>query len=302
MKISAVVHTHNEAANIERCLTSLLPYVDEIIVVDMESSDQTVKLARQYTKKILKHPFVGYVEPARNFAIAKARFNWIFILDADEVLSSTLGITLKRLAEHGTHDFYRLPRKNIIFGKWIEHSGWWPDYLIRFFKKGCVTWFEDIHSVPITQGSGMDVTPNADNAIVHYNYQTVDQFIERINRYTSEEAKEKLRDKYQFKWENLLMKPANEFLMRYFSWEGYKDGVHGLALSLLQSVAILVLELKVWEAQKFTEEHARINLSDVYTSMKKITRDYKFWHFQKLGETVQMPLKFIHKLRSKTKI
>lgn len=253
-KISVVINTRNEEKNLPRALTSLKNFADEIIVVDMHSNDRTVDIAKKHKAKVFHHKEIGYVEPARNFAISKATGDWILILDADEELPPTLASKLKKIASSSkSYDFYRLPRKNIIFNKWIKHSRWWPDYNIRFFKKGKVSWNELIHSVPVTEGKGYDLEEKDSYAIVHYNYNSISQFIDRMNRYTDVQAANLHKEGYKFNWQDLFNKPLGEFLSRFFAGEGYKDGVHGLALSLLQFVSEVVLYLKVWELEKFKE-------------------------------------------------
>src|SRR3989344_4285744 len=172
-KISAIINTLNEEKKIGRCLASLKGFANEIIVVDMMSSDTTVEIAKSYGAKVFKHKRIGYVEPARNFAISKAKYDWILILDADEELSEGLKTYLKKEIKEPTADYYRVPRKNIIFGKWMKHSGWWPDYNIRFFKKESVTWNEVIHSVPMTIGKGFDLPQLQDYTIKHRHYSSV---------------------------------------------------------------------------------------------------------------------------------
>jgi len=275
MKISAVVNTYNEESNITRCLISVQPYVDEIVVVDMHSYDKTITIVKKFTPKIFYHENVGYVEPARNFAIGKAIGDWILLIDADEVLKEELGEKLRRLAEHAIYDFYRLPRKNIIFKSWIQHSGWWPDHQIRFFKKDHVTWGDEIHSIPITEGRGMDLPAEEKNALVHYNYDSIKQYISRLNRYTEIEAEAKVKSGYEFQIKNLILAPVNEFLGRYFAWEGYKDGLHGLVLAFLQAISLLIVELKCWELAGFREE-AEVN-EQLFLNLEKSRQDFDHW-------------------------
>src|SRR3989344_3276878 len=135
-KISVVINTLNEEANLPRALASVKSFANEIVVVDMMSDDKTVEIAKKAGAKVYEFKRVGYVEPARNFAISKAEGDWIFILDADEELTASLSRELSKIAKNGSADYVRVPRKNMIFGKWVEHSRWWPDYNIRFFKKG----------------------------------------------------------------------------------------------------------------------------------------------------------------------
>jgi len=274
-KISAVLVVRNEEKNLSSCL-SFLSWVNEIVVVDMESTDRTVAVAKKFTDKIYSHPQVGFADPARDFAIEKASNPWILMIDADEEIPLTLVQKLKELAEAPQgFSFFRIPRKNIIFGRWIKHSRWWPDYVIRFFKKGAVSFLPQVHGVPITYGEGKDLEEKEEYAIIHYNYQTISQFLERLDRYTREQVKELSSKGYQFAWQDLIRKPISEFLGRFFVGEGYKDGVHGLALSLLQAFSELVLYLKAWEKEGFSQ--TGILEAEITQEFKKSQKELNYW-------------------------
>lgn len=295
-KISVVVNTLNEEKNLHRALTSVKTFADEIVVVDMKSTDKTLEIAKRAGAKVYLYRRIGYVEPARNFAISKASGDWILVLDADEELQESLEKKLKMIARNKPKvyekfsskiemgDYYRIPRKNIIFGKWIKHSRWWPDYNVRFFKKGHVFWSEIIHSVPTTIGKGVDLEAQEENALIHYNYDTVEQFIERLNRYTTYHAKRLYEEGYKFEWSDLIRKPTNEFLSRYFQGEGYKDGFHGLALAFLQAFSESVLYLKLWQLEKFREVHA--DIEEVVNEMKEAESDLNYWQSDSLLKEV----------------
>lgn len=273
--ISAVVHTYNEEKNIERCLTSL-NWVDEIILIDMGSTDKTTEIARRFKVKIFKHSFTGFVEPARNFGIKHARGNWILIVDADEEIPISLAKFLTIEADNNSGEYYRIARKNIIFGKWIRHAGWWPDYQVRFFQKRAVSWTENIHGIPITRGQGIDVEINPDLSIIHYHYQNLEQYLERLNRYTTITAKELFLQNRKFQPALLFEKPTAEFINRYFVWEGYKEGVYGLALSLLQSLSELLVYLKLWELEGFSQ--SKINIAEIERLEAKSEKMKKYWY------------------------
>lgn len=274
-KISVVINTRNEEENLPKALKSVEDLADEIVVVDMESEDKTVSIAKKAGAKVFSHKQTGYVEPARNFAISKATSEWILILDADEEIPPMLADKLKQLVKDDKADYYRLPRKNIIFRKWIKHSRWWPDYNIRFFKKGKVLWSERIHSVPQTQGKGLDLDADEKFAIIHNNYSSLEQYISRMNNYTTQHAALMVKDGYRFNWIDLIKKPTNEFLGRYFFGQGYKDGLHGLALSGLQGFSEFVQILKVWQIEKFKEQE--VLLKDAVSAMKESESEFSFW-------------------------
>lgn len=246
INISAVINTRNEEKNLEGCLKSLR-FADEIIVVDMESTDDTKKIAKSFTDKVFDHEMVGYVEPARNFAISKAVGEWVLILDADERISKTLAKKLIEITQAEKVDFVRIPRKNIIFGQWTQHSRWWPDYNIRFFKKGSVEWQSEIHSIPVTTGIGINLDPEEAFAIEHFHYNTIDEYFERALRYSTQQAKELIKSGYKFDAKDLIGKPLSEFMSRFFAGEGYKDGLHGLILAFLQMFSVMLIYLKVWQ-------------------------------------------------------
>lgn len=256
-KISVVINTLNEEKNLPRVIASIKGLASEIVVVDMESDDKTTEVAKRLGAKVFTHKRVGYVEPARNFAIAKTSGEWILVVDGDEEIPKSLAKKLVSTTNRPAADYYRLPRKNIIFGKWIKHSRWWPDFNIRFFKKGTVSWNEVIHAVPMTQGKGGELQAKESNAIIHYHYVSLDQYLERLGRYTKVQAEHLKESGYKFSWIDLVKRPTGEFLSRYFAGQGYKDGVHGLSLAFLQAFSELIVYLRVWEGSGFKEEEIR---------------------------------------------
>ena len=274
-KISVVINTLNEEKGLPHVIASVKEFADEIVVCDMESTDSTVKVAKGLGAKVFSHPRIHYVEPARNFAVAKATGEWILILDVDETIPKTLQKHLLSIIKTSKNDYFRLPRKNLIFGKWIKHSRWWPDYNIRFFKKGHVSWNEVIHAVPMTQGRGADIPAKEALAIIHDNYPTIEIYFERMNRYTGVQSKLLIEGGYKFDWRDLIKKPLSEFLGRYFKGEGYKDGIHGLALAGLQAFSELALYLKVWQEGKFGEESP--DLSEIKKEFQSAEKEVNWW-------------------------
>jgi (heptosyl)LPS beta-1,4-glucosyltransferase len=282
-KISVVINTLNESRYLSQCLSSVKGFADEIVDVDMGSEDETVAIAKKLGAQVYSHKRLSYVEPARNFALKKATGDWILLLDPDEELQPSLAKELKAIAESDSCNFVRIPRKNIIFGKWMEHSRWWPDYNIRFFKEGMVDWDNEIHSIPVTKGEGLNIEPKENLAILHHHYETIEQYLTRLNRYTTVQAQNKFDAHYKFNWTDFISKPSNEFLSRYFAGEGYKDGLHGLALSFLQSFSELITYLKIWQLEKFTEH--KLQLDEVISEFKKTEKDMHYWQADTLLKT-----------------
>ena len=295
-KISVIINTYNEEAHIERAMKSVA-WADEIIVCDMYSEDNTAVIAKKLGATILLHKRTGFVEPARNFAISKASHEWVLVLDADEEIPDTLEDKLKDIIKkNGVVTHVEIPRKNLIFGKWMKAAGWWPDYNTRFFKKDSVTWSNKIHSKPKTVGQGLTLSAEERWAIAHHHYSSVSQFIARMNRYTDIQAREMRNDGYKFDWMDVIKKPVGEFMSRYFAHRGFEDGLHGLALSLLQAFSHLVMMLKVWEAEKFEEK--RPGYEEVVSLMKAQGNELSYWF--KYSNLSKNPLKrTLQKIKNK---
>ncbi len=281
-KISVVIIARNEEKMIEECLKSV-SWADEIIVVDDSSTDKTAELAKKYTSHVYTHKSVGYVEPVRNFALQKATGDWVLLLDTDERISKELASHIQEVIGKGEDiTAYILPRKNIIFGKWIQHTGWWPDYNIRLFKKGSVTWSNAIHSVPEVEGITEKFDAREEYAITHYNYVSVSQYLEKMLRYTSIES-EQYKEKINIS--DFISHPAQEFMGRFFMAQGYKDGVHGLVLSALQAFSVFLVRVKVWELNKYEAQGDKNLLKTVQKENKKIKKEVAYWFSNELLKT-----------------
>lgn len=273
--LSVVLNTLNEAENLPRAIASVKEIADEVIVVDFESTDQTPQIAKKLGAKLFTHKRLKYVEPVRNFMVAKANFEWVLVLDADEEVPGDLSLKIKEIIHQDSVDYVEIPRKNLIFGKWMQHSRWWPDFNIRLFRKGSVKWSDEIHVPPNAEGRKLQLDPQGELAILHHHYDSIEQFLERLNRYTSVQSELKVKNGYKFKWPDLITKPTDEFFSRYFFGEGYKDGIHGLGVSMLQAFSELVLYLKIWQADKFTS--SEVKLSDVVSVMRNSEKDLHYW-------------------------
>lgn len=260
MSLSVVINTKNSAETLVKALESV-SFADEIIVVDMASTDDTLTIAKKYTKHVFDHPDVGFVEPARNFALSKATQDWILILDSDEEVTPALQEVIQQISQPEQTpksrvtvkdiqpaDCYYLPRKNIIFGQWVK-TGWWPDYILRLFRAGHVEWSDEIHSIPVTTGQVAELPADPAAAIIHHNYQTIDQFLDRLNRYTSIEADQSAAVKPSSA--DIWSAFSREFIRRAFADRGLADGQHGMTLALFQSLYQVAVLTKQWQQAEF---------------------------------------------------
>ena len=254
--LSVVINVYNEADLLKDCLESVR-WADEIIITDMHSTDGSVQLAQQYTDKVILIDREPVVEKARNLGISHATGAWILVLDPDERVSSSLAQQIQVIVSSQDRSCvaYRLPRNDYIFGKWIQHTGWQGNRetgLIRLFQRDKVHWPQDVHTNPEVDGpvSAIRYDPNLDNAIIHLNYTSVNQFVEKMNRYTSAEAEKRFGEGKSFAWYKLLYHPLIDFWRRYVSGKGYKDGMHGFILSILMAFYAELILIKMWETVK----------------------------------------------------
>lgn len=248
--ISAVLVNFNEADSLKRCFKSLAGFADEIVVLDIGSSDQSIAVCKKYGVTVFKHSFVPYVEKVRNDAWLKANGDWILVLDPDEVIGDTLKEKLKEIVLENRYQAVNIPRKNIFFNHWIAHTNWWPDYHVRFFKKGYVKWGDKIHEYPAVRGQMLNLEAKEDLAISHFGYDSVDEFMERQNRYSSIEAGNLFASGLKFSWFNFFWKPSREFLVRFIRHGGFLDGIYGFTLSFLMMIYELQVLIKLWELEK----------------------------------------------------
>ncbi len=298
MGISAVIIAWNEEKNLSRVVSSVKLLADEIIVVvDEASTDKTLAVAKRLKCQVFTHPHTGIVEPMRNFAITKAAGSWILLLDADEQVSEGLANEVKKIVSADKADYVRLPRKNVIFGKWIKSDHWWPDYVYRLFKKDSLVWDDAIHSLPLTRGVGIDIPAVEDKTIVHHNYKSIGEYVEQIDRYTDFQAKLLETRGNLFKWTDLISKPSDEFLRQYYARRGYKAGLHGLALALLQAFSELVLYLKRWEASGFLETD--IKPDTLTKQLCQSAADFYWWKYEAKIRNSNFVVSAWHKLMRK---
>ena len=308
-KISVVISAFNEEAMIEDCLKSVKDLADEIIFVDNTSSDDTVKIAKKYTDKI----FIRENNPVnlninKNFGISRATGDWIISLDADERLTPELAREIKKAALDKNFNGYDIPRKNIIFGKWIEHSIWWPDYNLRLFRRGKGKFAaRHVHEKLTVDGE----VGKLENPMVHYNYQTVSQFINKLNKtYTESETENFLSSGKSLYWFDAIRWPVADFVKTFFLERGYKDGLHGLVLSLFQAFYALVFFAKVWEKKEnfkdlFASRHPELVsgsdfFPEVLKEFQRAAKDIRYWIYETLIDQSRAK-KIYYKIRRRLK-
>ena len=247
-RLSVTLATLNEAPHLDACLR-VVAWADEIVIVDDGSTDGTVEVARRYTDRVTVRPSHGNFHANKNLAIEMATGEWILSLDADEVAPPELGAEIRAVIRATPHAAFRIGRRNYFLGRWIRHAGWYPDRIIRLFRKGVTTWPLEIHRVP--QVSPPATVGELQGELVHHSYRSLDQYFEKFNRYTTKLAREAhdhgrtpgLRSAVT----ELFLRPPAWFAYKYVALGGFRDGIPGLFIALSSALTIMVTYFKLWE-------------------------------------------------------
>jgi glycosyltransferase involved in cell wall biosynthesis len=248
MKLSVCIITLNEEANIARTLASVR-FAQQIVVVDSGSTDRTVAIAREHGAEVFIEPWAGFAAQ-KNSAIDKCTGDWILSLDADEELTPELQSQIRALlpSQHFCEAYF-IPRRNIYFGRWIKHGGFYPDRKLRLFKRGTAR-FENrpVHETMSLSGCASDL----DCDIIHHAYPTLESYIEHMNLYSTLGAEiafthgQTSRSYFAF-FANVVLRPAATFIWNYFVRLGFLDGREGLLLHLYHSTYAGWKYAKAWQ-------------------------------------------------------
>lgn len=242
MKISAVLITYNEEDRLRDALQSCLSFADECVVVDGQSTDHTTDIAREMGARVISHPFKDFGSQ-KDFARKQAKYDWVLNLDADERVSPQLKDAILRLKNTPPPPQvrgYRIRRKTAYLGRWIGHSGWYPDRKIRLFARDQSHWEGHVHERLHVNGE----IRNLPGHILHFTYRDIEDHVSRLNRYSSMQAEDLLKRGKRFLLFQALIKPPVTFL-RFFFWKGgIRDGFPGLVIALVSSWATALKYLK----------------------------------------------------------
>jgi glycosyltransferase involved in cell wall biosynthesis len=226
--ISVCIITKNEEANIARCLDSVL-WADECIVVDSGSTDRTVEIAEKLGARVLTHPWPGWAAQ-KNYTLDQAKNDWVLSLDADEWLEPGAEAIIKKAVQSDEWDAYTLSRRTSFVGRWMLHSGWYPDRQIRLFRRS-ITCFSEVpvHEKVEEPARFTDLSLE----ILHESFPTLTSYIAKSTAYTSAQAEQQKDQK--FPWIKLFIKPPYRFLRMYIWERGFLDGPQGFFLAALSA-------------------------------------------------------------------
>jgi len=245
-RISCIIITRNEARNIRRCLESVR-WADEIVVVDSRSTDDTIGIASEFTDRILDLKWEGF-GPAKEFARTQASGEWILSVDADEVVTDELREEIKRAVDSTDPlDGYFIPRRSNFLGKWIRHGGWYPDLVLRLFKKDRGEFTSSaVHEEVQVRGK----TGRLKNDLFHYTDPDFDHYLAKLNRYTSLDAVQLFDAGGKSTLWDITLRPPIVFVKMYLVKTGFLDGMHGLVLAAASAFHVFSKYTKLWHLGK----------------------------------------------------
>ncbi len=251
MKISAVIITYNEEKRLEAALKSLVDVVDEIIVVDRYSDDDTVKLARKYTDRVFLRRWTNFSDQ-KNYGNTKAKFPWILSLDADERLSPELREEIIRLKEREPeYSGFGIPRRVFYLGRWVRHTVWNPDLKIRLFRRDKARWEgEYVHEDLVIEGG----VKKLKGSLYHFTYRNIADHLRRMNIFSDLGAQKLYAKNKKCRWFHLTLLPFFRFLKSYFLKLGFLDGFAGFVISVLDGYTGFITYAKLKEIWKIGEK------------------------------------------------
>ncbi len=229
VSVAAVILTYNEQKHIADCLQTVR-WADTRIVFDSGSTDNTQAIARDAGATVIAHPFQNFAQQ-RNAALSASNAAWVFFIDADERCADALAVELRASVRSSDHPVWAVPRDNYLFGRLTRGAGWYPDFQARLFQVGRASFdpSREVHEVALFQGT----MGYLKNTLVHYNYETVDQFHMKQKKYAELDAGILFKQGIRPKPRNFVLQPAREFRRRFIQLKGYQDGLHGLRLCAL---------------------------------------------------------------------
>jgi glycosyltransferase involved in cell wall biosynthesis len=241
--LTVTVITHNESARLAAALESVR-WADEIVVVDSQSTDETVAIARRFTERVIVRAWPGYVAQ-KNFAAEQASHDWVLSLDADERVSSELAAEIGRLLQSApTAAGYRVPRVTFHLGRWIRSTDWYPDYQLRLYDRRRARWAGRLvhESVQTAEAVG-----RLHGELQHYPYRDVGDHWRRMDRYTTLAAQQMFEDGRRAGWLDVLVHPRLAFFRNYVLRGGFRDGMPGLIVSAMNAYYVGLKFAKLWE-------------------------------------------------------
>jgi glycosyltransferase involved in cell wall biosynthesis len=231
VRLAAVILTCNEERRIVDCVQSVA-WADEVVVLDTHSTDRTVELAQAHGARVIEHPFEDFAQ-IRNAALELVEAEWLLFVDADERATPALAAEIAGELRGPSADGYWIPRHNYIFGRLTLGAGWFPDYQMRLLRRGRARYdpSRKVHELVILDGPEGYLK----NALIHYNYDTAQEFRRKQARYLEYDAQILRKRGVRPRPYTYLTQPLRHFWWRFVTLRGHRDGLHGLRLSALMA-------------------------------------------------------------------
>lgn len=242
--ITAIILTKNEEKNIVDCLESV-SFCDEVIVIDDESTDRTLEVAKNNGAKVFTNKLKDDFSQQRNFALSQVSHEWVLFIDADERVSQPLVQEIKKAIRNESIDGYRIPRMDKLFGKVIRHGELLNKKFVRLARKNSGKWEGSVHEEWKVGGKVVTL----ENPILHLPHQTISEFLQEINYYTTLRARDLHRKGVTTSWYGIIFYTKAKFIQTYFLKRGFLDGLPGFVLSMIMSMHSFLVRGKLYLLQ-----------------------------------------------------
>lgn len=247
-KISVVIITLNEEKYIGRCINSVKEFADEVLVVDSFSTDKTEKIATQKGARFIQHTFEDYVKQ-HEYADKQASNDHILSIDADEEVSESLSRSILGVKKYWKHDAYTMNRMTNYCGRWIKHSGWYPDTKLRLYDRKKGKWVgRKIHERYAMQAGTTRGHLKGD--ILHYSFSSISGHVLQANKFTDLTAQAAFEVGKKSSWIKMLFSPILKFIRDYVFNLGFMDGYYGFVICRISAYATFLKYTKLKELNK----------------------------------------------------
>ncbi len=248
MKISASIIVRNEEDNIA-ALCESLDWADEIVIVDSDSTDHTVEIARRYTDRVFNRPFKGYKDK-HQFADEQTTGDWIFWIDADERVTPELRAAIAALRDRDPQTLpagFRIARQTLYQGRWIAHSGWYPDYQMRLYRKEFSYWGGVAPHETARVNGPIEILAGH---LTHYTRRNLSEHHQVLDSYTTLAAEHLFEQGKRAHAIEIFTLPIAAFLRTYLLKQGFRDGMPGLIIAMFTAYSLFLKYAKLWERQR----------------------------------------------------
>lgn len=246
-ELTIIIHSYSSSGLLD-CVKSALFVTNNIYIIGEEKRADVKEFLSLHKIKVIPFPNQGIVEPARNFGIQQANTAWVFLLDADEVISPELVLEIKKAVRNKSYGFYQVPRREILFHSyWLKFGGWYPNYQTRLIQiSKFIQWPAFIHSTPVIKGQKGRLL----NPIFHYSQNNISEMVDRTTVFESNEANLLYKGNRKASVMIFFRKFFGELFRRLIKWQGFRDGTIGIIESFYQAFSKTITYIFLYEKQK----------------------------------------------------